>query len=311
METFAYLHAAQEYEYPEEKEINLNWVNPAAVTLISIACSVGGGNFAEAAQAITTLRGDTGADVIRLQDLLRSAGYFPSASTGFFGEFTEAAVHDFQRSKGLAVDGVAGYETLKALEASTTPVAPVTPVTPVTPTPPVVTPLPSQPGMGSAPLGFGDSGANITRLQDLLRRAGYLTGPSTGFFGAVTRESLKLFQRANGLPVDGFAGQATIAALQSAPAVATTPNPISPTPGSPTLRPAAMTPAAMTRLLQRGDNGEDVKALQQRLVDRKYYTGPVTGFYGELTEAAVRTLQRSNNLPSDGIFGAKSAAVLR
>ena len=303
METLAYLYAAQEFEYPEEKEINLNWVNPAAITLISIACSMGGGNFAGAAQAITALRGDTGADVIRLQDLLRSAGYFPSASTGFFGEFTEAAVHDFQRSKGLAVDGVAGYETLKALETSTTPVAPVTPVTP---TPPVVTPLPSQPGVGGAPLGFGDSGAGITRLQDLLRRAGYLTGPSTGFFGAVTRESLKLFQRANGLPADGFAGRATIAALQSAPAVATTSSPSSPTPGSPTLR-----PPAMTRLLQRGDSGEDVKALQQRLVARKYYTSSVTGYYGELTEAAVRNFQQINNLPSDGIFGAKSAAVLR
>ncbi|MCY7282148.1 MAG: peptidoglycan-binding protein [Cyanobacteria bacterium CAN_BIN43] len=302
METFAYLHIAQEYEYPEEKEIKLNWVNPAALTLISIACSTWGGNIAGAAQAMTTLRGDTGADVIYLQDLLRKAGYFPSASTGFFGEFTEAAVHDFQRSKGLSVDGVAGYHTLKALGTSVKPVAPaVTPTPSVTPTPPVTTPLPSQPGVGNATLGFGDSGVGVTRLQDLLRRAGYLTGPSTGFFGAVTRESIKLFQRANGLPVDGFAGRATIAALQNAPAVATTP-----TPGSPTLR-----PAVITRLLQPGDSGEDVKALQQRLTERKYYTGPVTGFYGDLTEAAVRNLQRSNNLPIDGFFGAKSAAVLR
>ncbi|NJR40444.1 MAG: peptidoglycan-binding protein [Leptolyngbyaceae cyanobacterium CSU_1_4] len=125
METFAYLHAAQEYEYPEEKEMSLNWVNPAALTLISIACSMGG-NFAGAAHALTIFRGDSGAEVIRLQDLLRNAGYFPSASTGFFGEFTEAAVHDFQRSKGLEVDGVAGYHTLKALASSVKPVAPVT-----------------------------------------------------------------------------------------------------------------------------------------------------------------------------------------
>jgi peptidoglycan hydrolase-like protein with peptidoglycan-binding domain len=297
METFAYLHAAQEYEYPEEKEINLNWVNPAALTLL--ACSTCLFNFAGAAQAVTVLRGDSGAEVTHLQDLLRNAGYFPGASTGFFGEFTEAAVHDFQQSKGLAVDGVAGYYTLKALQIPVTPVAPVTPVTPA----PSVTPdtsVPLIPKPGSATLGFGDSGAGVTRLQDLLRRAGYLTGPSTGFFGAVTRESLKLFQRANRLPVDGFAGQATLATLESLPAATT------PSTGSPAVR-----PPAISRLLQPGDSGEDVKALQQRLTDRKYYTGPVTGFYAELTEAAVRTLQRTNNLPIDGIFGAKSAAVLR
>jgi peptidoglycan hydrolase-like protein with peptidoglycan-binding domain len=304
VETFAYLHAAQEYEYPEEKEINFNWVNSAAITLLGIACSTLGSNFAGAAQALTTFRGNSGADVIRLQDLLRNAGYFPSASTGFFGEFTEAAVHDFQRSKGLAVDGVAGYHTLKALETSVAPVTPVAPIEPValvTSVAPVAPVTPSNPGLvGSATLGFGDSGTRVTRLQDLLRRAGYLTGPSTGFFGAVTQESVKRFQQANRLPVDGFVGSTTLAALESAPAA--TP----PSSGSPTIR-----PAAITRLLQPGDSGEDVRALQQRLIDRKYYTGPVTGFYAERTETAVRNLQRSNNLPIDGIFGAKSAAVLR
>ncbi len=294
METFAYLHAAQEYEYPEEKKINLSWANPTALTVLGIVCSTWGGSLAEVAQALTTHRGDSGADVTHLQDLLRNAGYFPSASTGFFGGFTETAVHDFQRSKGLAVDGVAGYYTLKALQSPGTPAPSITPGTSVPPIP--------KPGVGSsATLGFGDSGAGVTRLQDLLRRAGYLTGPSTGFFGAVTRESLKLFQRANQLPVDGFAGQATLAALENAPAVAATPSP-----GSPTIR-----PPAISRLLQRGDSGEDVRVLQQRLINRKYYTGPVTGFYADLTEAAVRNLQRTNNLPIDGIFGAKSSAVLR
>ncbi|NJR40443.1 MAG: peptidoglycan-binding protein [Leptolyngbyaceae cyanobacterium CSU_1_4] len=118
---------------------------------------------------------------------------------------------------------------------------------------------------------------------------------------AVTRESLRRFQQANRLPADGFAGQATLAALESAPAA----NP-APAAGSPTLR-----PAAITRLLQPGDSGEEVRALQQRLIERKYYAGPITGLYAELTEAAVRDLQRANNLPVDGIFGAQSAAVLR
>jgi len=296
METFAYLHAAQEYEYPEEKEINLKWVNPAALTLLGIACSTWEVNLASVAHAATASRGDSGADVTRLQDLLRNAGYFPTAPTGFFGAFTEAAVHDFQKAKGLAVDGVAGYHTFKILETPVTPVAPapIAPGTPVTPT------VPGS-GVGTAALGFGDSGLRVTQLQDLLRRAGYFTGPSTGFFGALTRDSVKRFQQANRLPVDAFVGQATLAALGSAPAAGATLGT-----GSPTIR-----PPAITRLLRQGDSGEDVRALQQRLLATKYYTGPITGVYGTLTEAAVRELQRAKGLPIDGVFGAKSATALR
>jgi peptidoglycan DL-endopeptidase LytF len=228
METFAYLHAAQEYEYPEEKEINLKWVNPAALTLLSIACSTGAANLASAAQAATVFRGDSGASVTRLQDLLRNAGYFPTDTTGFFGDFTEAAVQDFQQAKGLAVDGVAGYHTFRALETSVAPIAPITsiaPVTPialVTPVTPIkpITPIAPIPGEGgNAALGFGDSGTSVTQLQNLLRRAGYFPGPSTGYFGAITRNSVKRFQEVNRLPADGFVDRATFVALESAPAV--------------------------------------------------------------------------------------------
>ncbi len=224
METFAYLHAAQEYEHPEEKEINLKWANPAALTLLGIVCSTSAVNFASAAQAATIWRGDTGANVTRLQDLLRNAGYFPAATTGFFGDFTEAAVQDFQQAQGLEVDGVAGFHTFQALEnsgTSTNPIIPINPIAPITPITPIapITPInPGPGGVGSTDLGFGDSGASVTQLQNLLRRAGYFPGPSTGYFGTITRNSVKRFQEANRLPADGFVGRSTFIAIENAPA---------------------------------------------------------------------------------------------
>jgi stage II sporulation protein D len=317
MEMLAYLHAAQEYEYPEDKEIDLNWVNRAAVTLLGVACTTGFVNLG-AAEAVTVFQGDSGADVTRLQDLLRNAGYFPIASTGYYGEVTAAAVEAFQRAKGLAIDGIAGDLTFKALQPAVS-TAPI-PVTPVATAP--VTPAPNT-GFLSTDLGFGDSGTNVTRLQDLLRRAGYFSAPSTGFYGAATRDAVLRFQRANQISADGFAGRTTLVALESAPAASTTavppvsnvrpvnntpnntPNPIAAP--STTTRPAI----ALTRPLQYGDSGAEVQALQKRLTELKYFSGTATGFYGEQTEAAVQQLQRAKNLEVDGIFGAKSAAVLR
>lgn len=61
--------------------------------------------------------GDRGSDVIRLQDLLKSKGFFNQsvASTGYFGTITKTAVMNFQKSLGLSVDGIAGSLTYSAL----------------------------------------------------------------------------------------------------------------------------------------------------------------------------------------------------
>ena len=60
--------------------------------------------------------GDNGDRVRSLQDSLRNAGYFSRASTGYFGSTTESAVIAFQQDYGLMVDGVAGSQTIAALQ---------------------------------------------------------------------------------------------------------------------------------------------------------------------------------------------------
>jgi peptidoglycan hydrolase-like protein with peptidoglycan-binding domain len=59
-------------------------------------------------------RGSRGAAVVELQTLLAGAGY-PCQIDSIFGEKTAAAVVAFQRSAGLADDGIAGPRTMTAL----------------------------------------------------------------------------------------------------------------------------------------------------------------------------------------------------
>ena len=63
-------------------------------------------------------RGDTGEGVTALQKALIELGYVPGDADGDFGSATEQAVLAFQQREGLTEDGVAGEETLAAINAS-------------------------------------------------------------------------------------------------------------------------------------------------------------------------------------------------
>ena len=67
---------------------------------------------------------------------------------------------------------------------------------------------------------------------------------------------------------------------------------------------------AFTRGLERGMRGKDVTTLQQRLTDFGYYKGPVTGYYGVLTSAAVRVFQAAHRIETVGRVGPKTLAAL-
>ena len=66
----------------------------------------------------------SGPDVSSLQQALQAAGFSPGAIDGSFGQGTEAAVLAFQRSKGLAAEGVVGPNTAMALGLAAIPLVP-------------------------------------------------------------------------------------------------------------------------------------------------------------------------------------------
>ncbi|MEM8639975.1 MAG: peptidoglycan-binding protein [Cyanobacteria bacterium P01_G01_bin.54] len=186
----------------------------------------------------------------------------------------------------------------------------------------------------------GDRGAQVTTLQKTLKTEGYFKGPVTGYYGPITAEAVRRFQQQHQLAVDGIVGVNTEGKLYDQPRpepVATqTAQPTSPQPQStpatppPTnslattasrlanaaLAPAAANPAstpsafATTRLLKRGQNSDVVRQLQLKLKQQGYFNGPTTGYYGTLTEAAVKRFQSSKKLSADGVAGPQTLAAI-
>lgn len=64
-----------------------------------------------------------------------------------------------------------------------------------------------------AALGWGDSGDNVKKVQSRLKQWGYYDGAVDGIFGSETYDAVCLFQRRNGLRVDGVVGSQTAAAI--------------------------------------------------------------------------------------------------
>ncbi|TVQ60453.1 MAG: hypothetical protein EA366_03625 [Spirulina sp. DLM2.Bin59] len=148
------------------------------------------------AQAQTILKkGDRGEAVERLQRQLQQVGVFNGPITGFYGDQTETAVRQFQRSRGLNPDGVAGQHTLNLLAA-------------------VLAARNRQPQF--QPFGEGSQGDRVGQLQLRLQLLGYLANAPTRNFDQATRSALTQFQRDRGINADGVVGQQTWTAIHSA-----------------------------------------------------------------------------------------------
>lgn len=61
-------------------------------------------------------QGSSGPDVTALQRKLKELGFDPNGVDGNFGPGTKAALIAFQKSKGLTADGMAGPQTMSALQ---------------------------------------------------------------------------------------------------------------------------------------------------------------------------------------------------
>ena len=222
--------------------------------------------------------GSAGPAVKTVQGILREKGYYTADVEGKFGYSTYQAVVQYQKDKGLKVDGVVGPATWSSLTGGI-PVPTVTPSTPPDYTKPV-------PGLR---LKYDDVGPRVKLVQQKLHDLGYNVGEVDDRFGYLTYQAVQAFQRNNGLKVDGIVGTDTWTKLFGPNPKPADPSLPSPTPG--------------TGRLQYNDSGPRVGQLQTRLFELGYYKGVVDSGFGYETYEAVKAFQKRNKLKVDGIVG--------
>ena len=122
-------------------------------------------------------------------------------------------------------------------------------------------------------LSNGSRGDEVKKLQTSLINAGYNVGSSgaDGIYGANTAAAVKAYQKANGLSVDGIAGDQTLGKLYGS--TATSQPTTSTTPTTPTT-PAKTTPAAAAMQVeqpkyQESDTVKQAQALLQQQMAQK------------------------------------------
>ena len=133
----------------------------------------------------------------------------------------------------------------------------------------------------------GVSHVSVIELQEALMDLGYMDPDEpTEYYGPMTTNAVKLFQKKNELEADGVAGDITLNLLYSG--------------------------TAKEYVAALGDTGTDIRELQTRLYELGYIENKAEadGVFGEGTEAAVKEFQKKNGLVQDGKLGTNTKEML-
>ncbi len=149
----------------------------------------------------------------------------------------------------------------------------------------------ASPGTGAAPLRRGDHGPRVRRLGELLPGFAAAGRADPEVFDASLEVAVRAFQQHRGLLADGVVGPQTARVLDAARWGL----------GD---RILLFTPGHLMR-------GDDIAALQERLVTLGLLAGPVDGVFGIRTDAGLRELQRGLGLEPDGLCGPATLRALR
>jgi peptidoglycan hydrolase-like protein with peptidoglycan-binding domain len=80
---------------------------------------------------------------------------------------------------------------------------------------------------------------------------------------------------------------------------------------APTTTTTVTPPAGADGTLEPGEHGDEITALQTRLVDLGYWLGSPDGTYGQLTRQAVMAFQKAQGLGRDGVAGPTTLTALQ
>jgi len=151
----------------------------------------------------------------------------------------------------------------------------------------------------------GARGSEVTALQQRLKELGYFNTNITGYFGPVTQRAVARFQEDKGLEVDGVVGTKTQVSLGTQSTQASLSE--EPETSSPSQSESSSEPPK--NILQLGDRGEQVIAIQKRLSSAGFSSGD-NGLFDEATQDAVRRFQHAKGLKVDGVVGQQTLAAL-
>ena len=253
----------------------------ACVLLASLLLSLCPTVLSEEEKSEALQYGAQGETVIAIQEQLTALGYYTGKVSGNFLEGTRVAVKKFQKDYGLEATGTVDAETEALLMSAECRV-----------------------------IREGLDGEDVTRLQQRLKDLGYFDREPTGKCRSITSSAIKTFQKAHGLKATGEADMDTQRMLYSDQALKKGAKPTpTPAPGMGVGDINDMVIAGDGEMMQeevfshrltRGDKGEDVKKVQNRLKELGFFDGPVSGNYMDQTRAAVEKFQGHNGLDMTG-----------
>jgi N-acetylmuramoyl-L-alanine amidase len=136
----------------------------------------------------------------------------------------------------------------------------------------------------------GDAGPAVTQIVDLLRRIGLLEGEPPAGYDDRVELAVRTFQQQRGLHVDGVVGTTTFRRLDEAR--------------------WSLGDRILTHLPGNLMAGDDVYALQRRLLELGFKVGRVDGYFGPATESGLRDFQRNVGIPADGTCGPATLKAL-
>lgn len=151
----------------------------------------------------------------------------------------------------------------------------------------------SGPASSSSPLfRVGDTSPVVAEIRARLALLGLVAedSPTPATYDAPLDQAVRAFQQQRGLSVDGIVGPQTYRMLEEARW---------------RLGDRLLTHAPGGVL-----SGDDVVALQQRLLEIGFQVGKIDGRFGRQTELAVREFQRNVGIPPDGTCGPATLKAL-
>jgi len=136
----------------------------------------------------------------------------------------------------------------------------------------------------------GDTGPAVSQIVGLLSRLGLIDGDLPDSYDDRVELAVRAFQQQRGLHVDGVVGSATFRRLDEAR--------------------WSLGDRILTHLPGNLIAGDDVFALQRRLLELGFKVGRVDGYFGPETESALRDFQRNFGIPADGTCGPATLKAL-